>query len=71
MAKKPRRARTQAQIDAELRREENDRHGKTLVRHTKESSAALAKLQKRLELSGPEVMRLAVVELAAKTSGKK
>jgi hypothetical protein len=59
------RERTQAQIDAELRREENA--SKTLVRHNKESSAALAKLRRQFDASDPEILRIALVELASKT----
>lgn len=66
MAKKKavKRERTKAQIDSELRREENS--VKTLVRHTAESSAALTKLRRQFSESDPEIMRIALVEMASK-----
>lgn len=64
---KAKRPRTAAQIEAEKRREAVDQHGKTLVRHTKASAIALAKLRERFEdMSDPELLRLGVQELAAK-----
>lgn len=72
MTKRPaKRARTPAQIEAEARREKTDALGKVLVRHTKESATALAKLRKRFDdKSDPEIMRIALVELAAKPSNR-
>ena len=62
-AKRPR-PRTQAQIDSECRREE--RSVNTLVRHTEQSAAALVKLRKRFDMSDPEIMRTALIEMATK-----
>lgn len=58
------RERTKAQIDSELRREKHSE--KTLVRHTEQSSAALSKLRDRIDESDPEIMRVALIEMAAK-----
>ena len=64
MAKRPR---TQAQIEAEKKREEADKLGKVLVRHTKKSAAAMRKLQERIpDASAPELYRMALIELATK-----
>ena len=60
--KTTKRERTQAQIDSELRREDNSQ--KTLVRHTKESSAALIKLRRQFSESDPEIMRMSLIEMA-------
>lgn len=62
----PKTVRYASQVAREIVREENDVHGKTLVRHTKESAAAMKKIMRRMECSGPEALRLGVVELAAK-----
>jgi hypothetical protein len=61
---KPKRERTQAQIDSEHRREESA--SKTLVRHTPDSAKALADLRKRFSESDPEIMRMALIEFAPK-----
>lgn len=64
MAKRPRSA---AQIDAEARREEADKLGKVLVRHTADSAAAMRKLKKRFpEAKPPELYRMALIEMASK-----
>lgn len=64
------RPRTPAQKEAEKRAEENS-HGKTLVRHTEQSAAALEKLRKRFpDLSDPALARLAIEELAAKKGNR-
>ena len=60
-AKRPR---TEAQIAAELRREESG-WGKTLVRHTEESSKTLARLRRKFNASDPEIFRIALLELDA------
>lgn len=62
--KQPKRERTQAQIDSEDRREKVS--VKTLVRHTAESGAALTKLRRQFDESDPEIMRIALVELATR-----
>ena len=62
----PKTVRYASQVAREIVREENDVHGKTLVRHTKESAAAMKRVMRRLDCSGPEALRLGVVELAAK-----
>lgn len=60
------RPRTQAQKEAE-KRAEAESHGKTLVRHTAESAADLAKLRERFpKTSDPALIRLAMRELAKK-----
>ena len=60
------RPRTQAQKDAE-KRAEAESHGKTLVRHTEQSAADLAKLRDRFpDESDPALIRLALRELAKK-----
>jgi uncharacterized membrane-anchored protein YhcB (DUF1043 family) len=62
------RERTQAQIESELRRE-IDGHGKTLVRHTAESAAALKKLRSVKPydtMSDPEIMRVTMMRAAPK-----
>lgn len=60
------RERTQAQIDAEARREDADAYGKTLLRHTRDSKAATTKVMKRFDVSAPEALRIAIIELAKK-----
>lgn len=60
------RERSAAQIAAEQRREDADKHGKTLVRHDRTSAAALRRVAKRLEVSAPEALRTAIIELDAK-----
>ena len=60
------RERSLAQEKAEARREENDKNGKTLIRHTTESARAMKHVQKRMGVTGPEAMRIAIIELAAK-----
>jgi len=62
----PKTVRYASQIIGEQRREENDKHGKTLVRHDKDSAAAMKRVMKRLDCTGPEALRLSVIELAAK-----
>ncbi len=61
------RPRTPAQKEAERKAEANS-HGKTLVRHTEQSAADLAKLRERFpDLdSDPALIRLALRELAKK-----
>lgn len=59
------RERTEAQIASEHRREEQAK--KTLVRHTPESFRALAKLRRKMKATDPEVLRAAVIDLAART----
>jgi hypothetical protein len=60
------RQRTQAQREAEARHEEKA-PGKTLVRHTPQSLADLRALSGRFEgLSDPELIRLALREMAAR-----
>ena len=66
--KTARRPRTAQQIGWEQAREANDKHGKTLIRHTKESAAALKRVAKRLDVSGPEAMRTALVEMDARSN---
>ncbi len=68
MKRSIKRERTQAQIDAELRREETST--KTLVRHSAESAAALAKLRRVFSESDPEILRMALVEMASKKRGR-
>ena len=64
------RPRTQAQKDAEAKAEANS-HGKTLVRHTAESVAALEKLRARFpDETDPHLIRLALCELAAKKGNR-
>ena len=55
-----------SQVEGEERREQSDIHGKTLVRHDADSAAAMKKIMKRIDCSGPEALRRAVIELAAK-----
>jgi len=58
------RPRTPAQKAAEAKAEANS-HGKTLVRHTEESAADLAKLRERFPgESDPALIRLAMREMA-------
>lgn len=62
-----RRHRSEAQIAAEKNYEDaTAKLGKTLVRHTKESARALKVVMGRFEVTGPEALRMAIVELAAK-----
>ncbi len=62
--KKP--ARDPAQVAAENKREENAKHGKTLVRHDNASAGAMKRLMRRWECSGPEALRLAAIEADAR-----
>lgn len=64
-AKAVARERTKAQIDSELRREK-DGWGKLTIRHTEKSVKDLDKLRRRFDESDPEIVRIALSELAAK-----
>jgi hypothetical protein len=69
MAKK---ARNPAQVAAEKRRDAADVLGQLKIRHTKESLVALNKLQDRFpDATGPEIARMALIELAAKRNANR
>lgn len=58
----PKTKRYASQVAAEAAREATDKYGKTLVRHDADSRAAMRRMEKRWDCSGPEALRKAIVQ---------
>lgn len=64
----PKTKRYPSQVAAEAAREEADKYGKTLVRHDRDSKAAMNRMAKRWGCSGPEALRKAIVNIDARSN---